>query len=90
MLQAIHEDDAAALEEIYNFSPGLVNKQLKDGSTPLHVACSVSAIEVTKLLFERGADLIAMDRSRRMPLHCVVEKAQIKTVDIMMNKLESK
>jgi ankyrin repeat protein len=90
MLQAIHEDDAAALKEIYISSPGLVNKQLIDGSTPLHVACSVGAIEVTKLLFERGSDLIAMDRSQRMPLHCAVEKAQIETVDIMMNKLESK
>ena len=43
----------------------------KDGNHPLHYACGKSRSGIVNLLLEAGADIAAVDRNRRTPLHKV-------------------
>lgn len=67
LLLALKAGSIATVERIIEAEPTWINAEF-EGSPPLHLAIEGRHLELVSLLIERGADLIALDRSRLTPL----------------------
>ena len=45
----------------------LVNVANRDGNTPLHHACNVDSLDVTRVLLDAGAEAGVMNKNREIP-----------------------
>jgi len=52
--------------------------------TPLHRACTLSNIEIVKLLLRRKADVNAQDRNGWTPLHCAAKECQLAICQLLL------
>ncbi|WP_265029689.1 ankyrin repeat domain-containing protein [Wolbachia endosymbiont (group A) of Philonthus cognatus] len=62
------------------------NQKNNDGQTALHLAAIHDKIDVVNALIERGANINAVDSSRKIPLRWAVEKGHKNVVEILIQK----
>ena len=66
-------DDVDRLRTLLEADPAAVNAAGDFGMTPLHWAARAGALRCVELLLRRGADVNAVNASRRVPLHLAAE-----------------
>ena len=93
LLSAIHRNDTVAVMNLINADPGIVNRRLSNGATPLHYACSYSNTAAIPVLIEAGANINAKWNGKNgsimdgaTPLHIACGKGDIWTVKYLTGK----
>jgi ankyrin repeat protein len=62
----------------------VVNKQDKNGLTPLHWAAARGHVKMARLLIAEGASINTQDRSRLTPLHWAAANGQLEVVKVLL------
>lgn len=65
--------------------PKLVLAKTELGSTPLHIAATVSSPEMAKLLIAKGANVNARDNNGSTPLHLAAYTGKKAVVELLLN-----
>ena len=63
-----------------------INKQSKDGSTPLLIAISLDKFDIAKYLIEQGADINITDKNGLSPLHLAAASDDLELVKLLVRK----
>jgi len=61
--------DVEQVKTLTDKDPNYVNKQDADGKTPLHYVSPTNNVEVAQILYDKGADINALDHKQNTPLH---------------------
>lgn len=72
--EAVARGDIDGVRKILSTNPGAANAGARPSSPPLHQAILRKRTEIAHLLIESGADVNAVDSSKRTPLHLCVER----------------
>lgn len=87
---AIHEivraGDVQAVNKLIAANRNMVNAKNELGSTPLHIAASISATDITRLLLDKGAAINAKDNSGATPLHIAAFSGHKANLELLLAK----
>lgn len=86
LCQAIVDKDLEHVEDWCSQEGVDVNRRDYTGRTPLHLATSVSSVEVVKCLVDHGARLIARLVDGRTALHIASARGDVEIIKILMNR----
>lgn len=73
-------------EKMLAANKNLVNTRTELGSTPLHLASTISNPEMAKLLVAKGADINAKDKNGETPLHLAAYTGKKELVEFFLSK----
>lgn len=78
LFDAVETGDAAAVQQILEKQPGLLNAADAAGRTPLHAAIAKKDVAVVETLLKHGADFHAKDAQGKTPVARAVESGSHK------------
>lgn len=85
LYDAVQAQNVAEVKKILkNEDPNDVSQKGDFQQTPLHRACTLSNIEIVKLLLRRKADVNAQDRNGWTPLHCAAKECQLAICQLLL------
>ena len=77
--------NAPEVAKFVSTNPKLVHARNELGSTPLHIAATISSPEAAKLLLAKGADVNARDNNGSTPLHLAAFTGKKEVVELLLN-----
>lgn len=77
--------NAREVAKLVAADPKLVLTKNELGSTPLHIAATVSSPEMAKLLIAKGANINARDNNGATPLHMAAYTGKKTVVELLLN-----
>lgn len=82
---AIRSNDVQKLNKSLESTPGeIVNRPLRGGATPLHLASTLDNTNIVSILINHGADVNAETEGGFTPLHWAAGKNSINTVKLLL------
>jgi ankyrin repeat protein len=84
--QAIREGDELEVTRLLDADPGLLEKELHKGNTPLAVAAAWGHLELVTLLFQRGASANATGLTGKTALHWAAYRGQEGVVTFLLRQ----
>ncbi|MFA5241164.1 MAG: ankyrin repeat domain-containing protein [Sulfuricella sp.] len=84
--EAVKARDAQAVSKFIAANRGMVNAKNDLGSTPLHIAASTPAPDITRLLLDKGAAVNVKDSSGAAPLHIAAFSGQKANLELLLAK----
>lgn len=89
LFRKIENRDIDQMKEILEKKPDLLNKNDKDGYTPLMIASIEGDINAVKYLIENNAKLISRDKNENTPLIHAAKKGKKNIIDAILDGLKS-
>jgi len=77
--------NAQEVAKFVSANPKLVQARNELGSTPLHIAATISSPEAAKLLIAKGADVNARDNNGSTPLHLAAYTGKTAVIELLLN-----
>lgn len=83
----VFSGDLERMQEVLSrYSRIDINKQSKDGTTPLLLAVLLEKFDIAKFLIKRDADVNITDESGLSPLHLAAESDDLELVQLLVKK----
>ncbi len=82
--KAVREGDCAAIQQLLNREPSLINVKDSAGYTPLHWAAIDGRKDVITLLLARGADVNARNPQGATPLHMAAGSGRKEAAEVLL------
>ncbi|KAJ6783179.1 hypothetical protein PWT90_10047 [Aphanocladium album] len=82
---AIHGEHQGVVEVLLNWNSVLVNSAASDLRTPLHLAATIGALGILKLLLEHNADVAVADDEGLSPFLAAVQHNQIQAAMALLD-----
>lgn len=82
----VSEGDIEKVKKWVEKHPLLVSQKMRNGTTPLHVACTYNKIDIALYLISKGADINAANRWGGTPLHFACRRGNGEIVKLLLEK----
>ena len=83
---AAENGDLAAVTEMIERDPSILESSNDAGSTPLHIACEKGNLDMALYLLGAGADPLAGDNENSTPLHLAAIGGNVRIVELLLEK----
>ena len=71
---------------VIDYSEDVHTRDVRNKSTPLHLASGEGHVEVAQFLVDRGADMAARDKHRSTPLHLASERGHMELAQFLVER----
>jgi ankyrin repeat protein len=84
--EVVRNGDVQAVTRLISENRNLVNSRNELGSTPLHIAASISAPDMVRLLIDKGATVNVKDSRGTTPLHVAAFTGHKENLELLLAK----
>ena len=89
LVSAVEQGDPGALKELFQMEGADIRLNAAvDGRTPLHHAVLSESLEVTSVLLDQGAEVLAKARNYETSLHLAAEKESEAIFSALLKKVD--
>lgn len=85
IFDAVLIGNAQEVAKFVSANPKLVHARTELGSTPLHIAATLSSPDAAKSLIAKGADVSARDNNGATPLHLAAYTGKKEVAELLLN-----